>query len=206
MGFGRCSPPCAEKLEVAVPDTAPPFDPGIRAKTTLDRVERGAVEIRCGECSPDLKTLVPLDGRMTLGESFRVQKFDFTQREMRVHFDDSRDGRYGTPSAFAADVVTPWTNVALVRRVSTPNRGLGVRLLLSAAIGAVLGGLSLGDGVADGHPTITVFGAIILPLAARARGRRRVVLLRARRRARPLQEPVGRAAGPTKRLGSPGSV
>jgi len=159
-------PPSPEKLEVPVPDTAPPFEEGIRGKTTVDRIAAGPIEIRCSECSPDVKTLVPLDGEMTLGDNFRVAKFDFTQREMRVHFTDTREGRYGTASTFEADVVTPWTNVLLVHRVSTPDRGLGVKLLLSAAIGAVLGGLTLGDGVADGHPTITAFGAIILPLAA----------------------------------------
>jgi hypothetical protein len=165
-GLRTVLPPGAEKLAAPLPDTAPPFEPGIRAKTTVERVERGGIEIRCDDCSPDLKTLLPLDGRMTLGDSFRIEKFDFTQREMRVHFEDTREGRYGTPSAFVADVVTPWTNVNLVRRVSIPNRSLGVRLLLSAAIGAVLGGLSLGDGVFDHRPTVTAFGAIILPLSA----------------------------------------
>jgi hypothetical protein len=159
------SPPEAEG-EVTLPDTAPPFQEGMRAKTTVQRMPRGAIEVRCPDCHPDVKTLVPMDGVMTLGQSFRVDKFDFTQREMRVHFIDTREGPYGTPSAYEADVVTPWTNVALVRRVSTPDRSLGVKLLLSAAIAAALGGLSLGDGVADGHPTITVFGAVILPLAA----------------------------------------
>jgi hypothetical protein len=165
-GLRTLLPPSPTHAEVPLPDTAPPFQAGIRAKTTVERVASGPIDIHCPECAPDSKTLVPLDGRMTLGESFRVEKFDFSQREMRVHFVDSREGRYGNPSAYEADVVTPWTNVALVRRVSTPDRALGVKLLLSAAIGAVLGGLSLGDGVAGGHPQVTIFGAIVLPLAA----------------------------------------
>jgi hypothetical protein len=152
--------------EVTLPDTAPPFQPGLRGKTAVRRLPRGAIEVRCADCSPDVKTLVPIDGQLTLGENFRVEKFDFAQREMRIHFTDSRDGLYGTASAYEADVVTPWTNVALVRRVSTPDRGLGVKLLLSGAIVAALGGLTLGDGVADNHPSITVFGAFVLPLAA----------------------------------------
>jgi len=155
----------ATEPEVTLPDTAPPFQPGVRAKTTMRRLPRGAIEVRCPECSPDVKTLLPLDGQITFGQSFRVEKFDFAQREMRVHFIDIREGPYGTPAAYEADVATPWTNVALVRRVSTPDRGLGVKLLLSAAIAAALGGLSLGDGVADEHPSVTVFGAIVLPLA-----------------------------------------
>ncbi len=165
-GLREILPPSAQKARVPVPDTAPPFQEGIREKTSLEREPAGAIEIRCDTCSPQDKTLVPLDGRMTLGQSFHVANFDFTQREMRVHFTDSRDGRYGTPSAFEADVVSPWTNVALVRRVSTPDRGLGVRLLLSAAIGAVLGGLSLGDGVLGHQNTVTAFGAIVLPISA----------------------------------------
>jgi hypothetical protein len=123
------------------------------------------IEIHCDECSPSVKTLVPPDGKMTLGASFEVATFDFTQREMRVHFVDARSGRYDNLSAFEADVVTPWTNVALVRRVSTPDRGLGTKLLLSSAIAAALGGLAMGDGIADHHPVVTGFSAIILPLA-----------------------------------------
>ncbi len=164
-GLRTLLPASMDALAVGIPDTSPPFEQGIRTPTTAHRIARGAIEIRCPECSPDEKTLVPLDGVMTLGERFHVAKFDFTQREMRVHFVDSREGRSGNPSTFEADVVTPWSNVALVRRVSTPDRGLGVRLLLSAAIATALGGLSLGDGVADGHPTVTIFGAIVLPLA-----------------------------------------
>lgn len=164
-GPGSAADSAAER-EVTLPDTAPPFHAGLRAKTAARRLPRGAIELRCPDCTPDVKTLVPIDGMMTLGQSFFVEKFDFAQREMRIHFTDIRDGLYGTPSAYEADVVTPWTNVALVRRVSTPDRGFGVKLLLSAAIAAALGGLSLGDGVADNHPSITVFGAVVLPLAA----------------------------------------
>lgn len=164
-GLRTLVPPSAQKGEIPLPDTAPPFQSGIRAATSIERLPAGPIEIRCPECTPVAKTLVPLDGRMTLGESFRVEVFDFTQREMRVHFTDSREGRYGNPSAYEADVVTPWTNVALVRRVSTPDRGLGVKLLLSAAVAAALGGLSLCDGVADHRPVSTGFAAVILPLA-----------------------------------------
>jgi hypothetical protein len=158
-------PPSAQKGEIPLPDTAPPFQAGLRTPTSLARAPAGAGEVRCDECSPAVKTLVPIDGRMTLGENFRVEAFDFTQREMRVHFTDSREGRYGNPSSFEADVVTPWTNVALVRRVSTPDRGLGVKLLVSSAIAAVLGGLSLGDGIGDRHPVVTGFAAVILPIS-----------------------------------------
>lgn len=165
QGLRTLLPPSSEASEVPIPDAAPPFRPGLRTATKVQRVTRGAIEISCPECDPDEKTLVPLDGRMTLGESFHVDTFDFSQPEMRIHFVDGRDGRYSNPSTYEADVVTPWTNVELVRRVSTPSRALGVRLLLSAAIAAALGGLALGEGVGDGHPVSTGFGAIILPIA-----------------------------------------
>ncbi|MGO8997312.1 MAG: hypothetical protein ACLQVI_28690, partial [Polyangiaceae bacterium] len=165
-GLETVLPPSAVEAKVPLPDTAPPFEEGLRQKTVLRRIAAGPIEIQCAKCEPEMKTLVPLDGRMTLGESFFVEKFDFTQREMRVHFVDRRIGPYSTGSTYDADVVTPWTNVAIVRRVSTPDRGLGTKLLLSAAIGAVLGGLGLGDGVADRETTPLVFGAVLLPLSA----------------------------------------
>jgi hypothetical protein len=155
----------AHAVEVPIPDAAPPFQSGLRTPTSVARSAGGVIEIHCDECSPAVKTLVPPDGKMTLGASFRVAAFDFTQPEMRVHFVDARPGRYDNLSAFEADVVTPWTNVALVRRVSTPDRALGTKLLLSSAIAAALGGLSLGDGIGDHHPVVTGFAAVILPVA-----------------------------------------
>jgi hypothetical protein len=165
-GLRTLLPPSPVQKDAPLPDSAPPFDPGLRQPTLVRREPAGPIEITCATCRPEAKTLVPMDGRMTLGESFHVQKFDFTQREMRVHFVDEREGPYRTSSTYEADVVTPWTNVATVRRVSTPDRSLGVKLLLSAAVGGVLGGIGLGDGVASHQESITIFGAVILPLAA----------------------------------------
>jgi hypothetical protein len=159
-------PPSPQESHVLLPDTAPPFHEGLRQRTVLRRIAAGPIEVQCATCDPEMKTLVPLDGRMTLGQSFHVAKFDFAQKEMRVHFTDGRAAPYGTGSTYDADVVTPWTNVAIIRRVSTPDRAFGVKLLLAAAIGIALGGLGLGDGVADHQTVPTVFGAVFVPLGA----------------------------------------
>jgi hypothetical protein len=132
----------------------------------VERVAAGPIEIRCADCEPQRRTLVPLDGNIVLGEGFQTAKLDFTQHEMRIHFTDFRDGPYHTISAYDADAVTPWANVAVVKRVSTPDRGTGTKLLLSAAVCGVLGGLSLVDGLANQHTTTEVFGAVFLPLSA----------------------------------------
>jgi len=62
-------------------------------------------------------------------------------------------------------VATPWTNVNQVRRISTPSRSMGLKLLLSGGVAATLGVFALQDGVSEHHSTTTIFGAIILPLA-----------------------------------------
>lgn len=158
-------PPGATAAEIPLPDSTPPFEGGLHQKTVVRRLPAGPIEIACDKCSPDVKTLVPMNGRLTLGESFQVAKFDFTRSEMRVHFTDVRTGEFNTMASYDADVVTPWTNVSEVRRVSTPDRGFGFKLLLSAAIGAVLGGFALVDGVADHREASTIFAAVLLPIS-----------------------------------------
>jgi hypothetical protein len=165
-GLRTLLPPSPEKAEVVLPDTAPPFDPGLRQTTVVRRVAAGPIEVSCEKCSPDEKTLVPMNGRITLGQSFRVEKFDFTQREMRIHFTDTREGPFHTGSTYEADLVTPWTNVTLVERVSTPDRAFGVKLIMSAAVAGVLGGVALGDGLGTHTDQTTVLGAAVLPIAA----------------------------------------
>jgi hypothetical protein len=164
QGLRTILPASAQAARATLPDTAPPFHEGLRQKTVLRRIAAGPLEVWCPTCDPEMKTLVPLDGRMTLGKDFHVANFDFTQREMRVHFTDGRWGPFSTGSTYDADVVSPWTNVVIIRRVSTPDRGFGVKMLISAAIAAALGGLSLGAGVANRQTVPTAFGAVLLPL------------------------------------------
>jgi hypothetical protein len=158
-------PEGASSNEVPLPDTSPPFREGYREKTVVRRLPAGPIVLACAKCDPEEKTLVPLDGTITFGSKFGVQSFDWTQKEMRVHLRDGRDASYGTVSAFDAEVVTPWSNVVQVRRASTPDRYLGLKLLLSAAMGIALGSFALGDGVSNHHATTTTFGAIILPIS-----------------------------------------
>jgi hypothetical protein len=165
-GLHALLPPTPEQAEIAIPATTPPFEPGFRQPTTVKRLPAGPIEIACATCAPREKTLVPMDGRMTLGHSFLIHKFDFTQHEMRVHFVDIREAPFGATSIYAADVVTPWDNVISVHRVFEPDRGLGVKLLLSALAGGTLGGVALGDGVGTHATPPTVLGAVLLPLAA----------------------------------------
>jgi hypothetical protein len=157
--------PGAQEDHADVPDTAPPFHEGLRQKTTVERMAAGPIEIQCGDCAPQRRTLVPLEGKIVLGEEFEHEKIDFTQHEMRMHFTDAREAPYHTESTYEGEAVTPWTNVSVVTRVSTPNRAVGERLLLSAAICGALGGLSLVDGVTNHHTTTEAFGAVFLPIS-----------------------------------------
>ena len=158
--------PGATETTVTLPETSPPFEEGsAKQKTSLHRVAAGPIEVLCDACDPKAKTLVPMNGQMTLGQEFRVAKFDFTGKEMRIHFTDARGAQFGTVSSYDADVVTPWINVNEVKRVSTPDRGFGIKLLLSAAIGAVLGGFAVGDGVADHRQASVIFAGVILPIS-----------------------------------------
>jgi hypothetical protein len=156
--------PSSQAETVAIPGTVPPYHEGLREKTALERQSNGAIEIACGTCIPERKVLVPPDGNMPISESFQTAKIDFTQSELRLHFTDDRGGPYSTTSTYDADAVTPWKNVVKVERVSAPNRTIGERLLITAAVAGAIGAFSLIDGVGNHHTTTTVFGAVFIPV------------------------------------------
>jgi hypothetical protein len=157
--------PGAAETNVRLPDSSPPYEEGLREKTVVHRLAAGPIEVLCKTCQPEAKTLVRMSGFLTLGRDFQASQFDFTGKEMRIHFTDVRASKSGSRTAYSADVVTPWSNVNEVKRVLTPDRSFGFKLLLSAAVAAVLGGLALGDGIGDHHDASTVFAAVALPVA-----------------------------------------
>jgi hypothetical protein len=158
--------PSATASEVVLPATSPPFEEGMRSATTLRRHAAGPIDAHCAECDPETRILVAADGTIEFDPTLQITKLDWTKTEMRIRFRDRREAGFGSPSSFDAAVATPWTNVAQVRRVSTPSRAMGLKLLLSAGVGATLGAFALQDGLSLHHQTTTIFGAIILPLAA----------------------------------------
>jgi hypothetical protein len=160
------SPSSQPSESVEIPMTEPPYEPGVHQKTTLQRETGGAIEVLCGECAPNKKVLFPADGKLVLGDDFLGGKIDFTKSELRIRFTDDRAGPWDSFSTYNADAVTPWKNVALVERVSTPSRTVGGRLLITAAVVGALGAFSLIDGVGNHHTTTTVFGAVFLPISA----------------------------------------
>jgi hypothetical protein len=146
-----------------LPNTMPPWAEGLRPVVTLNRKPGGPLEVICDDCSPKIATLVDTDGVMNLGPPIRYLGHPFTKKELRVAFRDQREGRYGSSPTYGAELVTPWTNVVSVRRVETPDRGMGVKLLASAAIVAILGGFALEDGFDKNHSETKVFGFVALP-------------------------------------------
>jgi hypothetical protein len=164
-GMKTILPAGADAVDVALPDASPPFSAGYRDATILRRYEGGPVDVVCEKCSPANKTLVPVNRTIRFAPQFNVASFDWTRSEMRMHIKDTRDGEFGTRSSFEAEVVTPWTNVEEVRRVSAPDRYLGAKLILSSLVGFALGGFALGDGLSRNHPATTAFSAVILPIS-----------------------------------------
>jgi hypothetical protein len=157
-------PPAATASEAKIPSTSPPWAEGLRPEVVMRRLAAGPIEIRCEDCSPQSATLVALDGVVDLDDPFEMTSHPWTKSEMRIRFRDKRDAAYSTTTAYDAEVATPWTNVARVVRIDTPDRGLGFKLLASAAVLAVLGGFALQDGLSLHHSTTTAFAAIVLPL------------------------------------------
>jgi hypothetical protein len=157
--------PAATASEVPLPQTVPPFEEGIRMATTVRRHAPGPIDVHCAECDPETRVLVASDGTIQFDPDVRIVKLDWTRNEMRILFRDRRGASFGSTSTYEAAVATPWSNVAQVRRVSTPSRSMGLKLLLSAGVAGTLGAFALEDGVSLHHPTTTIFGAIILPLA-----------------------------------------
>jgi hypothetical protein len=157
--------PAATASDVPLPQTSPPFEEGVRMDTSMRRHAPGPIDVHCADCDPDTRVLVATDGTIEFDPGMRILKLDWTRNEMRIRFRDERLGAFGSRSAYEAAVATPWSNVAQVRRVSTPSRSMGLKLLLSAGVAGTLGGFALQDGVSLHHSTTTIFGAIILPLA-----------------------------------------
>jgi hypothetical protein len=157
-------PPAANASAAPLPSTSPPFAEGLRPATTLKRRAAGAIDAVCDECDPEVRALVAPDGTIEFDSGLRVTKLDWTKSEMRIRFRDIRTTSFGT-TAFDASLATPWANVAQVRRVSTPNRAMGLKLLLSAGVTGALGGFALQDGVSLHHSATTVFGIAVLPVA-----------------------------------------
>jgi hypothetical protein len=157
-------PPAATASEVKLPATSPPWEEGLRPDVVLRRLAAGPIEIHCEECSPQSATLVALDGEVDLDDPFVMTSHPWTKTEMRIRFRDRREASYSTMAAYDAEVATPWTNVARVVRIDTPDRGVGFKLLASTAVAAVLGGFALQDGLSLHHSTTTAFAAVVLPL------------------------------------------
>ncbi len=156
--------PAAVASEAQLPQTSPPFEEGTRTPTAVRRHAGGGVDVSCADCAPESRVLVASDGTIVFDSGITIMKLDWTKSEMRVRFRDRRATTFATTSYDAA-VATPWSNVAQVRRVSTPSRSMGLKLLLSAGVAGSLGAFALQDGVSLHHSTTTIFGAIILPLA-----------------------------------------
>ncbi len=156
--------PAANASSVPIPSTSPPFVEGLRPTTSVQRRAAGAIDTVCDDCDPSVRALVAPDGTVEFNARLRITKLDWTKTEMRIHFRDTRATTFGE-SAFDASIVTPWPNVSEVRRISTPNRATGLKLLLSAAVTGALGGFALQDGVSLHHSATTVFGIAVLPVA-----------------------------------------
>jgi hypothetical protein len=158
-------PTAATASSATLPSTSPPWSEGTRPPTVLARKAAGPITIACADCDPGEATLVAMDGHVAFEAPFTYLGHPWTKREMRIRFRDRRATSWATTTSYTAELSTPWTNVAEVKRVGTPDRGLGFKLLASAAILAGLGIFALQDGLSLHHTTTTAFGAVMIPLS-----------------------------------------
>lgn len=159
-GMTTILPAGKEGAEAKLPDASPPYSPGYREPTMVRRYPNGAIDLVCDNCQPKAKMIVPPNGTIVFAPDFSVASFDWKRSEMRVRIHDERDASFGAWSAYDADIVSPWGNVAEIRRVSTPDRALGAKLVLSSLVCLALGGFALADGVPHHHDVPTTLGIV----------------------------------------------
>jgi hypothetical protein len=157
-------PPSASASRAPLPMGSPPFVEGLQEAVTLRRRAAGAVDAICASCDPDARALVAPDGTIEFGPGLQITKLDWTKAEMRIRFRDIRAVTFGK-AEYDASVATPWSNVAQVRRVSTPNRAMGLKLLLSAGVAGALDAFAFQNGLSTNNSSTTILGAVILPIA-----------------------------------------
>jgi hypothetical protein len=156
--------------ETMVPASSPPFTGAFSPPTALRRGADGSIEVHCEPCLEPDETILPETGVLQFGDELRIRELDWTRSEMKIRFRDMQAIEPG-PAPFRATIATPWSNVVSVHRTSTPDRAVGLRLLLSAGITGLLGTLAVIDAVNhSGHTTSLALGVpmlvVTVPLAS----------------------------------------
>jgi hypothetical protein len=162
--------PTAAPDQRVMPLTEPPYIDTMMPVTIVKRQAGGAMTIECASCDEDWRhqELLTQDGTMKFGvgaSDFHVAHLDFTGAEMRLRFNDVRTER-SLGATITASVASPWDNVTLIQKVDTPNRSLGVKLLLAGGVSGLLGGLGVADGLTSDRKASLYFGLPIAGIAA----------------------------------------